>query len=91
MGKAAYEDAKAKGELIQQRLRALAHAREVGDHYPRELATLEEAAETIEWYEKRCDSLIDEVAQLRSDMRKSKDAEFGAFMAGLGPSRWERS
>lgn len=65
MGEAAWKDAEAKGELIQQRLRTLARAREVGDHYPHEIATLSEAAETIEWYEKRCDSLIEELRKER--------------------------
>ena len=50
-----------------------------------------------DWHRRQChrafkeiERLNQEIKQLLDERAKAGDAQFGAFMAGLGPSPWER-
>ena len=79
MGEAAQEDAKQRGELIQQRLRKLVNVGIAvsGDAvYKPEFSLLSEAADLLDWYERERDSLITEVRTLE-EKRVELNAEIG--------------
>ena len=63
MSEAAYEQAKAEGSLIQQRLRNLVEQGLLIE--PEELFVLAEAADSIDWHSKERDSLIAENEKLK--------------------------
>jgi len=66
MGKAAYENARKNGELVEQRLSARANS---PYHSHKRNADLDmEAAHLIRWLSKERDSLIDEVERYKHDL-----------------------
>ena len=81
MGEAAYEQAKAEGSLMQQRLRNLVEQGLLVE--PEELFVLAEAADSIEWLSKERDSLIAENERIRRQ-RDDNRAEINRLTGELG-------